>query len=404
MGATLATIDAALKETWTTDRIVSQLYDDNPFLDELQKTKRYKVGAQAVTPIVTNRNGGYTAHPAAGSSALNAAGNVGLAQAVWNYTYHAQQIQLERAAVDGTEGREIAVANVVDVEVEGAVSELRKQITRQVVGGAGDALIAQCTTGGASTTVNLLSTGFGPDALSRGWLHPGLTVDIGTTASEAALAADTVISGVSTVNNTITIGASVTTTSSHYVSIANARAGTTSYEMNGLRNLVSASADFGGITVASNPSWASTVDSTTTALTLDSLYTARRAVRQTTGGAPDYVLTSLKQEENFYKLLQMQVRFNSDEALGAGKVESAKFAGMRLNAHPDVPDRLAFLLSMKHLFILENDKPGWTDRYTGGGRLEWKQGTTAIVGALFYDCQLGTDRRNAHTALTALTA
>ena len=407
MGATLATMDAALKETWTQERLESQLYDNNPLLEKVQKKTRGKVGQQILTPIQTNRNGGYSVAPAGGVSALNAAGNVGLAQAAWNYTHHYQQINIESAAIDGTDGSEISVASVIDTEVEGATSSIRRQLTRQCFGN-GDALIAKCGTTTTSTTVALdtfANGGYGYDAIKNGWLHPGLTVDIGTTASEASITADTVITAVSesATAPTITIGASVSTTTAAYVSIANSRSGTTSYEMNGLRNIISQTADLGGLTVAAQPSWqAASVDTTTTTLTLDVLYAAQRAVYQKTGDQVDYVVFSPKQAENFYKLLQMQVRFASDQ-VGAGNVHGTKFAGMGIEVHPDCPDANVFFVTSDRLFVVQSDQPYWQSKVTGGKTLEWKQGSTAFVGALFYKAQLGTDRRNSHAAITGLT-
>jgi hypothetical protein len=79
--------------------------------------------------------------------------------------------------------------------------------------------------------------------------------------------------------------------------------------------------DLGGITVSSYPVWQSHVDSTAQALTLALMYTQNRKVHQKTGKPSDYVLTSLDQQEAFYKLVQAQVRFAGDQGLGAGNVD-----------------------------------------------------------------------------------
>lgn len=407
-GATLATMSAATKETWTQDKLESQIYNDNPLLEKLQRVNKGQVGKQILTPILTNNNGGYTVAPAGGSAALNPASNVGLAQAVWNYTHHYQQIKIESAAIDGTDGSELSVASVVDTEVEGGVNAIRRQLTRQCFGN-GDSLIAQCTSGGASTTVNLQTFalgGYGYDAIKNGWLYPGLPVDVGTTSSEASLAGDSLITAVSesATAPTITIGTSVTTSTSHYVSIANARLGTAAYEMNGLRNIVSATADLGGLSVSAQPTWkAASVDTTTTVLALPTLYAAQRAVYQKTGGQCDYVVFSPKQAENFYNLLQMQVQFATDQ-VGAGNVHGTKFAGMGIEVQPDCPDSNVFFVSSKNLFVVQSDQPYWQSKITGGNTLEWLQGSTAFVGALFYKAQLASNRRDSHAAITGLVA
>lgn len=408
MPATLVNYDAALKEMWPNNKLEDQLYNGNTVLDKLEKSDEYTVGQQAVVPLKVDRNGGYSAVPAAGSPALNAAGNVGLAQATYQYKYHWQQIKIENAAIANTSGAQ-AVANVIDTEVEGALDALRKQLTRQVYSN-GDALIAQCRAGGASTTVNLelpTNGAYGYDALVRHWLHIGQVVDIGTAAAESSIAADTVISAVnvSPTNPQITIGSSVTTTMAHYVSIANARSGATSFEMNGLQNLVSTTQDFGGLTVAANPTWqAAGVDNTTTSVTLDALLTQNRQIQQVTGKGPDTVATSLKQRDNLYKLAQAQVRFAGDGNLGLGDSSKFELYGMQVLADADCPDKHVYLLTLDDVFVVRDKPPHWISDITGGGRLEWGQNTTAFVSALIYNSNVAAKRRNSHAQLNNLTA
>ncbi|MGK3946284.1 hypothetical protein ABK046_49020, partial [Streptomyces caeruleatus] len=77
------------------------------------------------------------------------------------------------------------------LEVGGGVDDISKQASRQLCSN-GDGYIAQCTTGGASATISLLgasSGGLGYDAIRRGWLFPGLPVDVGTTSDT-----DTIVS------------------------------------------------------------------------------------------------------------------------------------------------------------------------------------------------------------------
>src|SRR4051812_14150233 len=131
MAADLTSVDAALRETWTESRLAEQLYQGNPLLDKVKKLKTTQVGQQAVTPIHTGRNWGYTPLPAAGGS-LNAAGQQALAQATWQYTHHNQQVKIQGSAIDGTRGDALSVAEVVDLEVSGALDDLNRQLTRQL--------------------------------------------------------------------------------------------------------------------------------------------------------------------------------------------------------------------------------------------------------------------------------
>ena len=403
MAATLTSLDAALKETWTSDRLEEQLYQDNPLLDELEKTTRYNVGAQAITPLHVGRNGGYTALPAAGGT-LNTAGEQKLAQAVWNYTHHHQQIKLQGSAIDGTMNNSVAVASAVDIEVSGALNDLRKQLSRQAFS-SGDALVAQCAVGGPSATINL-NVADGQNALQRGWLFPGLYVDVGTTANEIAIVngeAITAVSADDAAQPTITVTSSVSTTTSHYVSVKDSRSGTTSYEMNGLDNIAgSATASLGGINPTTETSWKPTVNSTSTTLTLDVLLSLQRGTYQKTGVNGDMLIFSPLQRQNFYSLLQQQERFVNGR-LGAGAVEDTVWNGMKVIAHPDAKNGRVYVISKKNLFILCSGKPYWQSQVTGGKALDWIQGEDSYGGKLTYRIQLGTNKRNAHAAVTGLT-
>lgn len=411
MAADYTAYATVLKEVWTSDRLEKQFYDENPFLDTVEKdAPSYSIGDKAIVPVHTGRSGGYTVVPRSGSSALNAADEQKVTEATFNWTHHWFQIQIEASTIDETKGKAKAVANVVDTEVNGALSDMRNQITRQFLFGNGDALLAQCGTTAAATEVELSSTGDGYDAIVRGFLYPGLTVDVGTTSDENTTAnsdaADSLtISAVEESSSTpsITLSSAITTGSTDYVSIANARSGSTSYEANGLRNIVG-TGNLGGITVSSTPSWqAAKVDSTSQDLSLPLLYSTQRQVNQKTGKNPNWCVTSLKQQEALYKLLQVQVRFDGDKSLGAGNVGGTTVAGMKIDALPQVRDRDWFFLTKEDLFLLREGGPKWAPQeYGNKGILDWKQGTTALVSALKWNVNLCPRRRNSHAALIGL--
>lgn len=404
MAADLTSVDAALRETWTENRLAEQLYQENPFLARIKRLNNTQVGQQAVTPIHTGRNWGYTALPAAGGT-LNSAGQQELKQATWQYTHHHVQVKIQGSAIDGTRGDALSVAQVVDMEVEGALTDLNRQLTRQLFMD-GNALVAQCGTTTASTTVVLNATS-GFNALERGWLGIGAAVDIGTTASEATIADGVSITAVneSSSSPTITIsGAAVSTTSSHYVSFKNARSGSTSYEMNGLGNVVSTSADLGGLSVAAVPSWASPlVDSTTQALTLSLMYNANRKVTQKTGKPASYVLTGLKQQQKFYELVQSQVRFAGDSGMAAGNVDGVSFNGMTVYAQPDCKNEDMFFLTIEDLLIVSAGDPFWQNKIAGANILQWVQGEDAYGAKITVRHNLGARRRNSHVAYRGLS-
>ncbi len=399
--------DAATKEVFHPDALEKQFYAEDPTLDQLEKRQpAIEIGDTCVTPVQLERAGGYSAVPRTGSDALNAADAVGMARATWNYSHHVKQCRIESATVDETRGNAKAVAEVVTTEAEGAMDTLRKNITRQIFSN-GDGLIALTEGTATSATIELAASGYGYDAIVRGWLYEGMAVDIGTTSNEGSIVADAIITAVKEDSSDpdIILDQSVTLSGTTYVSVANARSGTTSYECNGFRNMFgSTSTVLGGLDPATYTRWKPAYVGSATSLTLPVIYRQGREVKQRTGKMPDWVLTSLKQGEAAFKLLQPQIRFTGSEPVNAGDSQSFTVPGVgKVDSVPDCPDRSWFSLSKKNLFMVRTKKPHWQDEYTGGNIWEWAQGTTRLASALFYRVQLATDRRNAHASEPALT-
>lgn len=401
--ANLAAYNAGLKQTWTEDTLYEQLYQGDDLLSEIEKTRRFQVGKQAVTPVHVSRNGGYTAAPAGGAT-LNTAGNQGSTQATWNYTHHHHQIAIEGELIDGTVSDVQSVVNALDTEVEGGMSDMRRQLQRQIATD-GTGVIAVCGTTSTSNTV-VLDAVTGKQAIERGWLFVGAQVDIGTAAAPTTVASGRNVTAVDEVNYTITIdGATVSTTATtHQVSYKGSRGAGTVNESNGLGNIVG-TADLGTIAVATYPVWKSTVDSTTTTLSLAKIYELRRKAWQKVGKdkGPDWMLYGYKQEENLYKLLQAQTRFAGDASLDTGNVSAASVKGLRQEAMLDVRDSDLFMIRKDDLFIVATDKPYWQNKVTGGEILAWVQGTDSYGAKITYRMNLVTRRRNNSAKFSALT-
>lgn len=402
MAADPSTIQSALKETWTEQRIAEQLYNDNPVLSRVKRLKNTEMGEYALTPIHIGRNWGFSTTSSSGGT-LNSAGNQSYAQAQWSYTNQHVQVKIQGSAIDQTKGDALSVASVVDEEVSGAVNDLNRNLSRQIFLD-GSAQIAQCGTTSSSTTVQLNTTS-GYNAIERGWIGVGAVVDIGTAANPTSIASGVSITATDLANSTITIsGSAVSTTSSAYVSLKGTRSGSTSYEMNGLRNIVSTSATLGGLAPASYPEWvAAGVDSTSQAITLALLYTQNQLIAQKTGKPADFVITGLKQQRKAYTLLQAQVRYASDSSTPTGGVDGVDINGVKLYAVPDCQNEAVYFLTIGDLFTVSAGDPYWQSRITGGETLAWVQGEDAYAGKITTRMQLGVRRRNSHAALTGLT-
>lgn len=416
MAQTVANLASVLKDAWTSQRVQKQFYDENPILEKIKNVEGTMIGAQAQVPIHSGRSGGYTSTNAAGGS-LNAAGNQVTAQAVYTLVYHWFQVAIETAALNQSAGNAASIISAKDLEMQGAISDVAKQCSRQLVGN-GDGLIAQCGTTTASNVIVLTpnsSGGRGAQAIARGHLYAGLPVDIGTTADSDSVVAGSVITAVDETPTapTITISSAVTTSSANYVSIANPNSTTaTNPELNGFRNLAGTST-LGGINpaTAGNEYWkAATVDTTTTTFSLDAALALQQAVFQKSGRFTGTVFTSAKQAAAFYSLLQNQVRFTGEQKLGAGGVGGLvglEWNGQGINVVPDVYDQDWFYITLEDLVKVHGSikEPTWTNDLQGtGGDFQWSAGTTAFVEGLVWPFQVGAQRRNRMAAMTGLTA
>jgi hypothetical protein len=398
-----------LKEVWTQDRLERQFYDGTRFADKIERTNKYTIGRQAQVPLETALPGGTTTTLAAGSAALNAADTLHVDRAEYVLSYLWQQVALETAAMaqaDSVGAR--STVDSVDQTVQSNVLALRKEFNRQVVSN-GDALIALTTGTASSADVALSTTGYGYDAIVRGWLRPGMTVDIGTTANEVSITADKLITAVteSSTAPVVTLESSVTLSGTTYVSIANNRSGTTSKETGGLRSYVGSATTTVGGTAGGGYWQPAKVDTATTLPSLDLMLDLQRAVYQKTGKYPTYITTSAKQAANLYAQFQNQVRF-ADDGGKAGNVAGFTWNGLDINPDPDIPDRELYMLDLD-AFLLVTDgkfgKPTWVSDIEGsGGRLRWAQGTTQFKDAITYPVNLAIKRRNSSAAAIGLTA
>ena len=416
MAQTVSNLTDVLKEAWTSDRLEKQFYDENPILDRFSKFAATTIGEKAIVPIHNGRSGGYTSANAAGGS-LNDAGQQEVDAAEYTTVYHWFQVQIEAAALAQAAGGDSSVAVAKDLELQGAIADTRKQVMRQLVTGS-DGKLAACDTGGASTTVELLvdsATSYGYQAIVRGWLYPGLRVDVGTTADTDALATGSLISAVkeNSTDPDITIADSITTVSgTHFVYIANPNSTSAANpEANGLRSMVGSTTDaLGGLDpdTAGEEFWKPAhVDTTTTALSIDLLLNMERQVQQRSGKGHTLNLTGLKQRNAFYSLLQNQVRF-ADDGVKAGRSGTAKWNDMEIVAVPDVLDSDWFMLTESDVIRIVPkgiQKPTWaTDLDGSNGSLQWAAGTTAFKNAVVMPLQFGLKRRNTHAAAIGLTA
>jgi len=416
MPQTAVSMAQALKEAWTADRLQKQYEDKNMPLGKLESIRGVMIGKQAQTPVWGGRSGAFTTVGAGGGD-LNPAAQQPVAQALWTLVYNWFQIALDASALAQASGQSLqSVVGGKDLEIEGAIENTKHQMTRMFVTN-GDGIVAAADTTASATVIKLVNaaaegSSYGYSALVRGWLFPGMPVDVGTTADSDALGTGVNISAVDYSNPaapTVTLPSAIATTlGTHFFYIPNPNSPTApNPELNGLRQIIGTGA-LGGLNAATagQEFWRGAFrDVTTTLFSLDLALNLQRMVLQNSNQPGTDVWTGYRQQANFYALLQSQVQFAGDQNLGAGNVSGPKWNGMTVQAFADILDTDWFQLTLKDLVRITSaiTKPTWASDIEGGGQsISWKQGTTQFVDGLVYPMQVGVQRRNTQAGALAL--
>lgn len=434
MPTTAANYQTLAKEVWDGDTMVKQFYDENPWLDMIEKKQRVVIGKKALVPLKTGRAGGTTILDSSGGF-INPADAEDVNRAEYTLSYNYFPVSIEVGALNEITGGAQSIGDALEDMMSSGINNLRNQMTRQFLTGharvaaadtdaTGDAVLKLATLAQIGTA-NLPGEVSGADALLNGWIVPGDVVEVGTTAdydsivdrgASQAPAVAAIVQSVfeSSTAPTITLGANVgaTTLGTHFVSLANARgaSGTGSVvESAGLVTIAGTSGNVvGNVDGSSVTYWnPAEVDTTTTVPDMELLLRLSRKVRRK-GGSDAFILTSLLQLDNVYQMLQTQVRFNGDRELGAGGSEQFRWRGNTVHAFPQVPENYMFFLDMTNLELVTGKytKPTWMSDISGSGEKSgvWTPGTTHFDDTVLYAVGLAARRRNNMAAATKLQA
>lgn len=393
--ATLTAIADLLKKYYEPGT-VRQLNDEVLGLQRWDVNSDDLVGDKAVVSLWKGRSGGIGARAEGG--ALPNAGHQQFDTAEFDLKYPFYgTVEVTGPAIAKTKNNAGAFLQALKAELDGMRIDLKLDAARQIYAD-GTALIAQCGASGPSATVTLASA----EQIENGNLYEGMLIDIGTTANEAAIVADAEILSVNASTPSITIDSSVTVTASHYVSRANSRSGTTSYELDGLRKLVSTSANTVGTIDASsagNGWWDNLRDTTGGNLSLDGLMQWWNRVHYK-GGEVSGIITTMGIQRRYFNLLQSQVRYNEPTVIKGG-FTVLDFQGKPLIADRHCPWGYLFMLSEKHIKVYSDRDFHFLDH--DGMTLRQKAGYDAWQAVMARYMNLGIDRRNVQFVASALT-
>ena len=388
---TLTSFDAILKNVYR-GPIVEQLNQDSYALDQFERENANDMGAvsgrQVIFPIHTARNRGRGAIPETGT--LPNAGTQAYANGTVKVKYFAQGIELTDHVIKSSETNEGAFVKALTAEIEGATTDLRKDINRQVYG-TGDGVlstISTATASGATVAVDSIQ-----------YISVGDFVDIiksdGTTKVASGVQVTAVSDPTGTVetstqtNGTITLASNIsaTTGTGAFVAIAGSYgAGSAAQESDGLRNITATSGSLHGLdpSTAGLSVWAgSQVDANYATATEDTFIQLAQTIRKKSAKSIDVFLTTLGVQRRLANQYTSQKRYNDAKAVEVNGGYSAIMvaAGNKpvpVIADVDAPLGFAFGLNKSSFAWCELQKPDWLTAPDGKGSImSLKTGSSA---------------------------
>ena len=371
----LTNFDAILKNVYR-GPIVEQLNQESYAIDQFERVAANDMGAfsgrQIIFPIHVARNRGRAAIGDGGT--LPTAGTQTYADATVSIRYFTQGIELTDQVIKQSETNEGAFVRALTAEIEGAATDLRKDINRQVYG-AGDGSLATLTATAASgaTSISVDNTQY---------IAVGDTVDIVKT--DGTVVGTSLVSAVSTTgtaasstqgNGTVTLA--TTTTASSGSNAVVCISGNYGKESDGFKNITATSGTVHGISSASQPVWKGTEITPSTAYSApseDLFIQLSQAIRKVSSKTPDVFLTSLGIQRRLANTYTSNKRWNDAKVLDVDGGYSAIMvaAGNKpvpVIADVDAPIGYAFGLRKDSFAWTELQKPDWLSAPDGKGSI-----------------------------------
>ncbi len=396
---TLAALDPVLKDIYG-PKVIDQLNNEIMVFQLLGLTDENLVGRDIILGLHTSRSGGVGARDEGDN--LPVASAQSYKKAIFNLKYLYGRGQVTGPAIVRTRDQIGSMVSAIRDEMTRIRDDLLLDVARQTYSD-GSGTIAQAGTTTASNNVVLASD----EAIRKGFLYVNQLVDIGTAANPVAIAGAVQITDVNLANKTITItGSAVTTSSSHFVSVAGSRRTSdgSSKELDGLLELVNPTpgVTVGGIdpTAAGNGFWDNMRDSSGT-LSLDNLRKWTNMVR-VAGGQLGTAVMSFGVQRQVANLMNTNVRLTGEQVTKlVGGFQSVDFDG-----YPFVADRLApfgKLLFLDKRFLKAYSPMDWQFLDQDGHALKWVIGKDAYEFALARYANFGISRRNTHFIATGIS-
>lgn len=377
---TLTTFDALLKNVYR-GPIVELLNQETYLIDQLEKSNVNNLGSftgrQLVFPVHVGRNRGRGATTDGG--ALVSAGSQSYLDGIVSIRYFDEGIELSDMVIKQSETDDGAFVRAMTSEMEGATTDLRKDISRMAYG-QGTGLLASCTATQSAVT-------FSVD--SGQYIAVGDTVDVLTRSTGAVKGSAVTVTAVAytgTANSSTQANANITVSSSVSVTAADGVyvSGDRNNESDGLRNICNTGRTLHQINSSTNPIWDSNVLSANQANPSEDLFMQlSQTIRQRSGKTIDSFLTTLGVQRRLANTYASQKRWNDANVT---KIDGGYSAIMVAAGNDPVPvisdvdavNGTVFALNKASFAWAEVARPDWLEAPDGKGSiLHLKDGSTA---------------------------
>lgn len=392
--AGLSEIEFALKHFYLPG-MEEQKNNARVLLANLERNEKDVSGDYAFVPILLGRNWGIGMR--ANRSPLPDAGYQRGARTQIPMKYAFGQLIVTLHAMTATRNSQGSYDTVLDVETEGLMEDLPKDINRQLfLDGTGR--IGQQTGAVAGNVITLGNTTIlAPlNAAERAkYFEVGMRIDTITNATGAVVNAGLVVSSVNEAADTVTFTTAPSSATTDFLVIS----GNYNLEVGGLLALVSATGTYQGINraTAGNERWQANVISGTGDITEDLLQQVDTACEKASGMTPNMIIGSFAARDKYASILQQGRRFvNTLEYKGGFK--GPEFNGRALVPDPECPLGHLYFLNTKYISLYQQAGLQFMDQ--DGAVLSRKSGYAAYEATLYWFFEMGARRCNVHGRLS----
>lgn len=389
MATNMSVYNNVLKEDYAS-AIEDQIVNSNFLLQKLQrKGEETLQGREFVMPIHVSRNTGVGARLE--NDDLPLAGRQGYAVARFTPAMVAGSIEVTEQVIQATRNDRGSFVRALQNEIEGLVTDFKKNVQRQLHGD-GTGLLAAITVGGTGVVTFTVN--------SVRYLQVGMNVDILVRTTGATNVLNRTITAINRDTRVVTVnGANFTPATVDGLYGVN----TYGKELLGLQRIADRTSVLYGINPTTESLWAANVlhnSAVNRAITEPLLQQAWDLTEEIGDAQPDVVMTTFGVRRAYQNLLTSLKRFTSPLQMDGGW-SALEYNGKPMLVDHDCPTNRVYFLPMKHLALYQYSNPGWMDR--DGDVLRRLPSRASYSANYLWFLQLACNRRNAITLLNDIT-